>query len=119
MLPGVGALMLNQPVRLQISRLYMGTQVPLSYSVGFENQPADDLSLNGHAGMLTTPYDKAIVELLKAPGSDEALANTIEDELDIGYHLASYLFSSCSINISISSSRAMDSIHSSGMPSPL
>lgn len=43
---GAWALMLNQPVHAQTSRLYVGTQVPLNYSVGFENQLTDELSLN-------------------------------------------------------------------------
>ena len=71
----------------QEHRLYLGTQVPLNYSVGYEYQHSPPLSWNIHTGVLTVPYQTAIAEILKALGTDRALAHTIEDEFDIGYHL--------------------------------
>lgn len=69
----------------QRAHLQIGTQIPLNYSVGFEYQIISNrLAGNMQVGILTSPYDAAILEILKAFGTDEALTNTIGNAFSTG-----------------------------------
>jgi hypothetical protein len=74
-------------LQAQKSSLNLGTKVPLNYTLGFEQQLYPDLSLNIQAGILTKPYDQAIVEIMKTLGAEKALANTIGEAFTIGYNI--------------------------------
>lgn len=74
-------------LQAQKSSLNLGTKVPLNYTLGFERQVFSDYSLNIHGGLLTKPYDQAIVEIMKTLGADKALANTIGEAFTIGYNI--------------------------------
>lgn len=74
-------------LQAQKSNVIMGTKVPLNYTLGFGQQVYSGLSLNIHAGILTKPYDQAIVEIMKTLGADKALANTIGEAFTIGYNI--------------------------------
>jgi hypothetical protein len=69
----------------QRAQLQLGTQVPLNYSLGIEYKLFPDrLSGNMQFGLLTAPYHTAILELLKAFGTDEAIVNTIGEAFSSG-----------------------------------
>jgi hypothetical protein len=75
----------DQAGRAQSISLQLGTQIPLMYSGGFEFEFKKGLALNAQAGILTKPYDAAILEALKMFGTNEALVNTIGDAFSYGY----------------------------------
>lgn len=74
-------------VKGQQTQLQVGTQIPLNYSIGVEQQVSRKFSVNFQAGILTSPYDQIILEVLKKFGTSEALTNTIGDAFSIGYML--------------------------------
>lgn len=61
----------------QKSSIQLGTQIPLLYSIGYEFDIGNRISLNTQIRILTKPYDVAILEILKLSGSEESLVNTI------------------------------------------
>lgn len=71
----------------QSTSIFIGTQVPLVYSAGFEMESGFGLAFNAQAGILTKPYDQAILEMLKKLGTDEALTNTIGHAFNYGFVL--------------------------------
>jgi hypothetical protein len=69
----------------QKTNLQIGSQIPLNYSLGVEHEFGPKFSAAIHFGILTQPYDKAIMGILKSFGTDESLVNTIGDAFNIGY----------------------------------
>jgi len=69
----------------QSSAFQAGTQIPLMYSIGYEYHSKGNFAINAQAGLLTKPYDKAILSILTLFGSDEALVNTIGEAFNIGF----------------------------------
>jgi hypothetical protein len=78
------ALLLGQLIKAQSSEIAIGTQVPLIYSIGYEYKLKQPFSFNLQLGLLTKPYDKAILSTLKLFGTDEALVNTIGNAFTYG-----------------------------------
>lgn len=88
------------PSHAQVSRVSIGTQIPLNYSIGYEYEFQNNLGIQGQIGLLTKPYDKAILGVMKAFGSDEAIVNTIGQAFTYGgvaqiglrYHRKDWVF---------------------------
>jgi hypothetical protein len=57
------------------------------YSGGFELELKKGLAFNAQVGILTKPYDAAILEALRLFGTNEALVNTIGDAFSYGFVL--------------------------------
>lgn len=66
------------------NKLFAGSDIPLFYSAGIEFPVAKKLSFSTRAGYLTKPYDKIILDILKALGTKEALTNTIGEAFSYG-----------------------------------
>jgi hypothetical protein len=77
-------LLLSPFIRSQGSELAIGNQIPLIYTIGYEHKLKQPFSLNMQVGLLTKPYDKAILSTLKLFGTDEAIINTIGDAFTYG-----------------------------------
>lgn len=75
----------------QSSALFIGTDIPLFYTAGFQQQLSGNFSLDGRAGLLTKPYDVAILNILKAFDTDELLVNTIGEAFDFGLNIQGVL----------------------------
>ncbi|MFN8206849.1 MAG: hypothetical protein U0T82_05495 [Bacteroidales bacterium] len=75
------------PGLTQTASVQIGTQVPLFYSAGFELEAKNGLAFNFQSGILTKPYDAAILGTLKLFGTDEAIVNTIGEAFDYGFIL--------------------------------
>ena len=68
----------------QNKEIFIGLDVPLYYSFGYEQKIFNHLSLNGKLGILTKPFDVAILNTLKVFDADELLVNTIGDAFSVG-----------------------------------
>jgi hypothetical protein len=55
------------------------------YSIGYEYNLNNKLSFNAQVGILTKPYDAAILGILELFGTDEPIVNTIGEAFNIGY----------------------------------
>ncbi len=77
-------LLLSKTGYTQTSSFQIGTQVPLMYSVGYNYETKNKVALNMQAGVLTRPYDQAILQVLKKFGTNEVLVNTIGEAFDYG-----------------------------------
>ena len=64
--------------------LFMGTQVPLQYTAGYEYRFVDRFSANFQAGILTHPYDEAILGIVQLFGVDDSLRSIIDEAFDLG-----------------------------------
>lgn len=69
----------------QKSGFQLGTQIPLMYSIGYEFDINNKFSFNTQVGILTRPYDVAILEILKLTGTEEPLVNTIGEAFSFGF----------------------------------
>lgn len=78
-------LIFNPMVFSQSSRIQIGTQIPLNYSLGYEYQPNEKFSFNVQGGILTKPYDVTILEILKALGTKNAIIFAIKKSFNFGY----------------------------------
>jgi hypothetical protein len=68
----------------QQNEVMVGTYIPLYYSIGYQQKVAKNFSLTGNIGFLTKPYDKLILDILKAFDTDELLVNTIGEAFSYG-----------------------------------
>lgn len=64
--------------------VFVGTQIPLQYSIGYSYQISPKFSSSLQLGLLTKPYDKIILNILDAMGTDDALTNTIGESFSYG-----------------------------------
>lgn len=71
----------------QNKEIFIGLDLPLYYSLGYEQKISDHISLNGKLGVLTNPFDVIILDLLKEFDADELLVNTIGDAFSVGINL--------------------------------
>lgn len=81
-------LFLGIVISLQAQRqiISIGTHIPLNYSVGYEYFNAkENFSGSIQTGILTKPYDKAILDIIKMFGTDEAIASTIGESFSHGF----------------------------------
>jgi len=87
------------------SGLQIGTQIPLIYSVGYEYKTNGKFAFNVQTGILTKPFDKAILSILKMFGTDEAIVSTIGDAFNYGFVVqpaVKYIFNKYYAGISFS-----------------
>lgn len=70
----------------QNSEIFLGTNFPLFYTIGLEQNINNNFSLNVQLGILTKPYDKLIVNLLYKFDEDELLFNTIGEAFSYGFN---------------------------------
>lgn len=66
-------------------KLLIGTQIPLQYHIGANYDFNKRIGLTANFGILTQPYDKAILEVLGAFGTDEVYLNMIQNAFNRGY----------------------------------
>lgn len=71
----------------QKMHLIVGTSLPVFYGIGVEGYFSPHIALRGEAGVLTTPYDVIILEVLKAFDTDELLLTTIGNAFSFGTNL--------------------------------
>lgn len=69
----------------QKSSFQIGTQIPLMYSIGFEYETNSKVAFNVQAGILTKPYDAAILNVMKMFGTNEAVVYTIGESFKYGF----------------------------------
>lgn len=79
------------------SSVDLGTEIPVIYSAGLTFPVYKQLDLNFRTGILTYPYDRAIISILDAFVNDKALTGTIGEAFSYGICFKSginYLFRS-------------------------
>lgn len=81
------ALILAMSASVHAQRIWAGTNIPLFYTLGYQQSIGERFSANAQFGLLTTPYDKAVLEILEAFDTDEALTNTIGEAFTIGVNV--------------------------------
>ena len=62
----------------------LGTQIPLKYDLGFEYKFLPKFSSNLNFGILTKPYDAAILGIIQAFGLEEGYINMIGNAFKLG-----------------------------------
>lgn len=71
----------------QQNEVMAGTYIPLYNSICYQQKVAKNFSLTGNIGLLTKPYDKLILDVLKAFDTDELLVNTIGEAFSYGLNI--------------------------------
>lgn len=66
------------PTTFSNSHVFIGTQVPLQFTVGYGYRFSKRLSAQAQAGIMTKPYSGFIVDAMKSFGMDEYLARVIK-----------------------------------------
>jgi hypothetical protein len=66
------------------SNVFIGTQMPLQYTIGYGYQFSDRFSASAQAGILTKPYDGLIINSLEAFGLDKYLGRVIKKAFNKG-----------------------------------
>lgn len=66
------------------SRVFIGTQVPLQFTVGYDYQISNQFSVRAQAGFLTRPYQGLIVNSLETFGLDKLLGRVIKKAFRTG-----------------------------------
>lgn len=79
-------LLLSQLLPAQTRKFSVGADLPLFYSLSYEEQLPLNFSINGKAGVLTHPFDKAIINILENFDVNKVLLNTIGESFTIGYN---------------------------------
>lgn len=62
----------------------IGTEIPLQYSIMYEQKIKENITSNIQLGILTKPYDKIILSILQSLGTDKAIIKMIEDAFSFG-----------------------------------
>jgi hypothetical protein len=68
----------------QKAMISLGTQIPLKYDLGFEFKFLPKFSSNLNFGILTKPYDAAILGIIQAFGLEEGYINMIGNAFKLG-----------------------------------
>jgi hypothetical protein len=71
----------------QDNSVIAGTNIPLFYTVGYQQKISEKFSATVKFGLLTKPYDALILNLLKAFDTDKMLVNTIGEAFSVGYNI--------------------------------
>jgi len=71
--------------------LFIGTQIPLQYTVGYNYRFSQPLSARIQVGLLTKPYDRFILNFMEAFGLDKELSRVIEKSFRGGTFLGAGL----------------------------
>ncbi len=64
--------------------IYAGTQIPVKYDIGFEYKISPKISANFNIGILTKPYDEAILGILEEFGVSQPYIKMIGNTFKIG-----------------------------------
>ena len=70
--------------KTQQTNVFIGTQIPVCYSLGIEKGFSDLVALSLQGGILTSPYDKIILNILKSFGTEDVLVNTVGEAFSHG-----------------------------------
>ncbi|MBI2259028.1 MAG: hypothetical protein HYU67_09025 [Flavobacteriia bacterium] len=62
----------------------LGSQIPLKYDIGFEYKIIPKISSNLNFGILSKPFDKAILGIIHAFGLEEGYIQMIENSFKLG-----------------------------------
>lgn len=73
-------------IKAQKNKLWVGTQIPLCYQLGYEHKLSNQLGIDFRIGIITKPYDKAIISILEVFDFDELLLKTAGDAFQVGYN---------------------------------
>ena len=63
----------------------VGTNFPLQHSFRYDFRPLNAVSIFVEPGVLTQPYDRVIMEILRATGTDESTVELVENAFEFGY----------------------------------
>lgn len=74
----------QEPFSYSRHQLFIGTQIPLQYSVGYAYQVSNALSVKAQAGIITKPYDNFIRGSMEAFGLDKNLGRVIRKSFRAG-----------------------------------
>lgn len=78
--------LLHHSSSAQKSEITGGLHAPLYYTPGFEYHLTPWFSVNAQVGVLTKPFDQAIVEIAKAFGANREIVNLIGQSYRIGWN---------------------------------
>jgi hypothetical protein len=62
----------------------VGTQIPIQYAIQYDYQFHPNWSGNAQVGVLTKPYDQAILSTLKSLGVDQEIVNVLTSAFNFG-----------------------------------
>jgi hypothetical protein len=71
-------------VNAQKNFILVGSDIPLQYAVGYEYCPIRWVGFQGKAGLLSTPYDKAILGIMEVLGTNPSIVNMIDGAFEVG-----------------------------------
>lgn len=71
------------PLQAQHS-IKIGTQIPIQYAVQYDYQFHSKWSANLQGGVLTKPYDQAILSVLKSLGVEQDILNVLKSAFNFG-----------------------------------
>lgn len=71
-------------LKAQKNFILIGSDIPIQYAVGYEYCPFRWVGFQGKAGLLTTPYDKAILGIMKVLGTDPGIVNMVDGAFEVG-----------------------------------
>jgi hypothetical protein len=80
-------LIFSNVVFSQTSNAFLGIDLPLYYTIGYEQKISNHFSVNAKLGFLTKPFDVTTLDVLKAFGTDELVVNTIGEVFSVGINL--------------------------------
>jgi hypothetical protein len=66
-------------------RFKIGTQIPFQYNIGYENRFTGRFSANLQAGILTKPYDQAIINIMSKLGVGDVYIRVLESAFKFGF----------------------------------
>lgn len=66
------------------SHVFIGTQIPVQFTAGYEHQFSSRMSARAQAGLITKPFSGFIVDAMKVFGMDEYLARVIKKSFKSG-----------------------------------
>src|SRR5688500_13735424 len=61
--------------------IFIGTQFPLQYNVGFNYHFSQAISARAQVGLLTKPYDRIVIETMEWFGLNQSMSKLIERSL--------------------------------------
>jgi hypothetical protein len=73
--------------RAQQSEVFAGVQVPLFYTVGYQQKLNNHFTLTGQVGILTSPFNVALMNIMKQFDANEVLVNTIGNAFSMGINI--------------------------------
>jgi len=98
----------------QKHHILIGTDIPLQYVLGYEFKPIQWLGIQAKGGVLTAPYDQAILGIMELLGTDSKIIKIIDNSFQLGgigtltvnFHLKNWYYGIYAQYIQLSASDA-------------